>query len=97
MLDEVEKVLPGIGIYHTERPRKGCRLYAFKTAGDREAIVYLFTAHPAAGYLEIGIRGHPGSPEREDGRLLARIYLKEVKDLRRAVRKALTAISKDMI
>ena len=92
MLDEVEKILPQIGIHYFTRSESGCRLQARIVSGGNRARELVFIAHPAAEQIEIAARCPEGGSGEERKYRKAVVNLKCVKDLRVVVERAVGVV-----
>ena len=85
MLDDVERILPLIGIREMVREGNGCRLRAFKHIAGGGRIEYTFAAHPSAGYIEVTADNAS-----------VRIYTYRGKNMKRSIERALLTLAKGL-
>ena len=91
MLDEVERVLPQIGIDQFVRPAKSCCLRAYMDL-PQAAVTFVFTAHPVAGDIKIEIRD--GSQHSAQSGIItaALLHRKRVDIIESAMRRTLVRL-----
>lgn len=93
MLSIIEAALPDLDIYKYLYTCKGSRLHAFKKISGNQTMEIIFTAHPAAGYVEIKSRLKDAVLYENRCVPVARIHLRQGADLKATIEKVLIGLS----